>query len=451
MRFFIHSFCLSVREILMGIFNVLYIDPGTGGMLFTVLFGIFGVAIFSFRALFMKLKFLSSSDKNAKINDQKIPIAIHCENKRYWNIFEPILDEFEKKQQKIVYLTSSEDDPVFKKDYKYITAEYIGEGNKAFSRLNLLNASVLFSTTPSLDVFQWKRSKNVDCYIHIMHAAKDITMYRMYGTDHYDAFILSGELQVKQIRQLEELRGIKPRDYEICGVPYLDEMKKRVDNADPVPPHERTVLLAPSWGESGILSRFGDKLIDSLISTGYKIIVRPHPQSFASEKDMLERLMSKYNDPSKVEWNKDTDNFDVLMRSDILISDYSGVMFEFAMVFDKPIIYTDTRFDPAPYDADWIEETPWTFQILADLGPKLDESNADNIKELIDNCIEDKSYLAGREKCRNDIWAHIGESAERSADFIIKKYKEVAAKKSSAPSENKNKKHKKAVKAVKGA
>ena len=298
MRFFIHSFCLYVREILMGIFNVLYIDPGTGGMLFTVLFGIFGVAIFSFRALFMKLKFLSSSDKNAKINDQKIPIAIHCENKRYWNIFEPILDEFEKKQQKIVYLTSSEDDPVFKKDYKYITAEYIGEGNKAFSRLNLLNASVLFSTTPSLDVFQWKRSKNVDCYIHIMHAAKDITMYRMYGTDHYDAFILSGELQVKQIRQLEEMRGIKPRDYEICGVPYLDEMKKRVDNADPVPPHERTVLLAPSWGESGILSRFGDKLIDSLISTGYKIIVRPHPQSFASEKDMLERLMSKYNDPS---------------------------------------------------------------------------------------------------------------------------------------------------------
>ena len=66
----------------------------------------------------------------------------------------------------------------------------------------MLNASVLFSTTPSLDVFQWKRSKTVDCYIHIMHAAKDITLYRMFGTDHYDAFILSGEYQIKQIRTL---------------------------------------------------------------------------------------------------------------------------------------------------------------------------------------------------------------------------------------------------------
>lgn len=426
----------------------LYIDPGTGGMLFTVLFGVFGVAVFSIRALMIRMKYRVSG-QSQKISEQKIPIAIHCEHKRYWNIFEPILDEFEKKQQKIVYLTQSEDDPVFKKDYKYITPEFIGDGNKAFSKLNLLNATVLFSTTPSLDVFQWKRSKNVDCYIHIMHAAKDITMYRMYGTDHYDAFILSGELQAKQIRQMEEMRYIKPRDYEICGVPYLDEMKKRVESAPAVPEHERTVLLAPSWGESGILSRFGGKLIDSLISTGYKIIVRPHPQSFVSEKDMLDKLMSRYNDPAKVEWNKDTDNFDVLMRSDILISDYSGVMFEFAMVFDKPIIYTDTKFDPRPYDADWIEETPWTFAILPELGPELTESNADNIKELIDKSIGDSSFVSGREKARKDIWAHIGESAERSADFIIRKYNENKEKKSSVPAKakTKNRQKPKAVKA----
>ena len=421
-------------------------------MLLTVLFGIFSVAIFSLRALFLKLRYHSKRDKNAKLNDRSIPIVVHCESKRYWNIFEPILDEFEKKQQKIVYLTGSEDDPFFEKKYEYITGEYIGEGFKSFSRLNVLNASVVFSTTPSLDVFQWKRSKYVDCYIHIMHAAKDISMY---GTDHYDAFVLSGDCQVRQIRQLEEMRGIAPRDYELCGVPYLDEMKKRVDSADPVPPHERTVLLAPSWGESGILSRFGGKIIDSLTATGYKVIVRPHPQSFASEKDMLDKLMAEYSDPSKVEWNKDTDNFDVLMKSDILISDYSGVMFEFAMVFDKPVIYTDTNFDPRPYDADWIEETPWTFSILPDLGLKLTEENADNIKALIDQCIDDPSFTSGREKARNDIWAHIGEGAERTADYIIRKYNESVAKhteetSSEPPKEKKQKKPKKSAPAGEG-
>ena len=54
----------------------LYIDPGTGGMLFTILFGIFGVAVFSIRALMLKLKYRVSGDKSAKINDQKLPIVI---------------------------------------------------------------------------------------------------------------------------------------------------------------------------------------------------------------------------------------------------------------------------------------------------------------------------------------------------------------------------------------
>ena len=149
----------------MDLFKVLYIDPGTGGMLFTVLFGIFGVAIFGFRALLMKLKFSMGSDKNAKINNEKLPIVIFSDHKRYWNVFKPIADELEARKQKAVYLTCSEDDPALKAKYEYITAEFIGEGNKAFSKLNLLNASVVLSTTPSLDVFQWKRSKNVDCYI----------------------------------------------------------------------------------------------------------------------------------------------------------------------------------------------------------------------------------------------------------------------------------------------
>ena len=408
--------------------KLLYIDPGTGGMLFTVMFAMFGVLFFSLRTLIDKMKFRISGGKKAKINSEKYPLVIFSDHKRYWNTFEPIVDELEKRKQKTVFLTCSEDDPAFDKKYEYVTCEYIGEGNKAFAKLNVLNAYVVFSTTPSLDVFQWKRSKNVECYIHIMHAAKDITMYRMFGTDHYDSFILSGELQVKQIRELEKMRNLPERDYDLSGVPYLDEMKKRVDSAEAVPEHERTVLLAPSWGESGILSRFGEKLIDSLIDTGYKIIVRPHPQSFTSEKELIEKLMNKYSDPSKVTWNQDNDNFDVLMQSDILISDYSGVMFEFAMVFDKPIIYTDTHFDPRPYDADWIDETPWTFSILPSLGPELNDENAANIKELIDKCIDDKSYLEGREKARQDIWVNIGESAKRSADFICKKISECEEK-----------------------
>lgn len=412
----------------MDITQILYIDPGTGGMLFTILFGLFGVVVFSFRVLLMNMKFRMSGGKSAKINGQKIPLAIFAEHKRYWNVFEPILDELEKRKQKTVYMTCSEDDPAFGKKYEYVTVEFIGKGNKAFSRLNLLNASVLLSTTPSLDVFQWKRSKNVDYYIHIPHAPNDITLYRMFGIDHYDAILLSGEYQEKQIRQLEEKRGLKTKEIELVGIPYMDEMKKKLEASGEAEGHERTVLLAPSWGESGILSKYGDSIIDALISTGYKVIIRPHPQSFDVEKDMLERLMSKYDDPSKVEWNRDDNNFEVLRRSDILISDFSGVVFDFSLVFDKPVIFTKAKFDPAPYDAYWIEDPLWMFEILPSLGLELTDENIGNIKELIDRCIDDPSFGEGRDRARRETWVNIGEGANRAADFVIRKIDEVEKK-----------------------
>mgnify|MGYP002520385072 CR=1 FL=1 len=37
-----------------------------------------------------------------------------------------------------------------------------------------------------------------------------------------------------------------------------------------------------------------------------------------SEKEMIDRLMNKYPNSDKIQWNRDTDNFDVLSKSDIL-------------------------------------------------------------------------------------------------------------------------------------
>lgn len=412
-------------------------------MLFTILFGLFGVVVFAFRSLAMKMKFRTSTSKASAVNKNKIPIAIFTDHKRYWNVFKPITDELEARHQKAVYLTCSEDDPALSAKYEYITAEYLGEGNKAFSKLNLLNASVVLSTTPSLDVFQWKRSRNVDCYIHIPHMSNDISLYRMFGLDHYDAIIVSGEYQERQIRQLEKEREIPNKEIALCGIPYMDEMKKRFDGSDAVPAHERTVLLAPSWGESGLLSRFGEQLIDKLLSTGYKIIIRPHPQSFSSEKEIIDRLMSKYNDDTKVIWNRDNDNFNVLMESDILISDFSGVIFDFSLVFDKPVIYTNAKFDVNPYDASWIDEPLWTFSILPELGIELTDENVGDIKNLIDRCIEDSSFKKGRDKAREQTWAHIGEGTKRCVDFIMKEYNGIIEKKAAEEAELSSKKSEK--------
>ena len=111
-----------------------------------------------------------------------------------------------------MYWTASPDDPALEEKYEYIKAEFIGEGNKAFARLNLAKANVLLSTTPGLDVYQWKRSKNVDWYVHVLHAPNDAVIYRMFGLDYYDAVLLSGAYQIDQIRELEEKRNLPSKD-----------------------------------------------------------------------------------------------------------------------------------------------------------------------------------------------------------------------------------------------
>ena len=412
----------------------LYIDPGTGSMLFTILIAVIGSLIYLLRNVWMKLGVFLSGGKRGSAQKDRMPILIFSDNKRYWNTFEPICDELEKRGQEVFYWTESADDPALSRQFQHIHAECIGEGNRAYAKLNMAKAWVVLSTTPGLDVYQWKRSREVAYYVHIPHAPNDITLYRMFGLDFYDAVLLSGNYQVDQIRELEKLRNLPEKEIEIVGLPYMDEAQKRLETAEPLSKKEgRTVLVAPSWGPSAILSRYGEKMIDALLSTGYQVIIRPHPQSFSSEKELIEKLMKRYPDGDQLQWNRDNDNFDVLRRSDILISDFSGVIFDYTLVHDKPILYADTAFDNAIYDACWIEKPLWTFKVLPELGEQVTEDMLPQIKTIIDRCIENPKYQRARAAAREETWMHQGEGAVRAADYLLEKLNQIRKDETETP------------------
>ncbi len=401
---------------------VFYIDPGTGSMLFTILIGVLGACVYSLRMLFIKLRFRLSGGKVAD-SQKRIPIAIFSDDKRYWKIFQPICKELSQRGQTVVYMTASPDDPALQVEMPHFQAEFIGEGNKAFAKLNYLRADILLSTTPGLDVYQWKRSPEVGCYIHIPHAASEITLYRMFGVDYYDAVMLSGQYQEDDLRKLEALRGLPAKELVQIGIPYMDEMAARLEKSGAAPAHPRTVLLAPSWGKSALFSVYGSKIIEILQKTGYHLIIRPHPQSFVSETEMLSKLQAEFPESDTLEWNRDTDNFDVLRRSDILISDFSGVIFDFALIYDKPVIYTDPDFDLSPYDAWWLDTPLWTVGALPRIGCQLTGENISDIKQLIDTCLEDPRYAEGRRQVKAETWANPGVGAKLAADYLIAKHK----------------------------
>ena len=398
----------------------LYIDPGTGSMLFTILIGVLGAAFYSLRMLFIKLRFRIRGGK-AEGSMKKIPLVIFSDDKRYWKIFAPICRELSRRGQDVQYMTVSPDDPALQEEIPHFKAEFIGSDNRAFAKLNFLNANIVLSTTPGLDVYQWKRSKNVDFYVHIPHAASEITLYRMFGIDYYDSILLSGDYQEKDIRNLEKVRNLPAKELVKVGIPYMDEMANRFAAVGDAPQHPTTVLLAPSWGESALFSVYGSRILEVLTKTPYHIIVRPHPQSFVSEKEMLDELMKKFPESEQLEWNRDTDNFEVLRRSDILVSDFSGVIFDFTLIYDKPVIYTDPKFDVSLYDAWWLDTPLWTTTALPRIGCELTRENMEDLKGLIDACLSDPKYAQGRQEVLEETWAYRTQGAVRTADYLTQK------------------------------
>lgn len=407
----------------------LYIDPGTGSMLFSILIGVVSTLIFFGRKLAIKIAFIIHGGKADKISNTKLPYVIFSDHKRYWNVFKPVCDEFEKRKIPLTYWTASPDDPALKEQYKYITAEFIGEGNKAFAKLNMMNAGIVLSTTPGLDVYQWKKNRNVDWYVHVPHALDEMMGYHMFGLDFYDAVLLSGDFQGEYIRRLEEMRNLTQKELITVGYPPMDEQKKRLDSISKKDNTETVVLIAPSWGANAILSKFGADFLTSVQKTGFKVIVRPHPQSLTSEKEMLDNLMKQFPNSEKFEWNFDNDNFDCMNKASILITDFSGIIFDFSLLFDKPLIYADTKFDSGIYDAAWFEnEKLWRFKVLEKIGIPLKADQFNDMKSVIEKALSDTSLKAGREEVRNEAWMNRGESAKRIADYMITKNESFAQK-----------------------
>jgi len=400
-------------------FYLLYIDPGTGSALFSILIGAAATIYFLGRALIIKLKVIFLGGKAANAVSFEYPFVIYCEGKQYFNVFKPVLDEFEKRNFSLLYLTSAQDDLVFDTSWSFIKPEFIGEGNRAFARLNMLRAGICLMTTPGLDVYQLKRSKMVKHYAHILHATSDATMYRLFGIDYFDSVLLTGDYQAEDIRTLERQRNITEKKLVTVGCSYLDVYAEKIKNLPAEENHPFTVLISPSWGPSALLTRYGEKLLDPLSESDWRIIIRPHPQSKKSETETLERLQTRYKNSSNVEWDYERENIYSLKKADIMISDFSGIIFDYMFLCDKPVLYVSQNFDLCPYDADDIKHELWQFKTIKEAGIELREEDFPLITEIIKNAGDSETLRAARKEACETAWQYPGEAGKRIFEFMI--------------------------------
>jgi len=402
----------------------MYIDPGTGSMLFSIIMGAAATLYFLGWAAFLKLKTFAFGGK--ALRSVKNKFVIYGEDKRYFSLFEPILNEFERRKIPVLYLTSSEDDPFFGKKYEFVRVEFAGKGNRVYSRLNFLSADVVLSTTPSLDVFQWKRSKSVRHYSHIEHAPGGITMYRgLFMLDYYDSILLSSGIEEDDLRELERLRKLPSKEIVAVGCPYLDTYAEKLKNIRIEKSDKACIIISPTWGSDGLLALYGEKILDSLAKCDYKIIIRPHPQSKIVEKELLDKLAEKYKSAANLEWDYNPDNIYSLARADIMISDFSWIIFDYALLFGKPVLYTGENMDLRDTDAYWLKAKPICLRSFSMVARKLAAEDMPQMGEIVEETLSDKGLSAEREKAVEKFWTNRGEAGARTVDFLVKKVEQI--------------------------
>jgi hypothetical protein len=391
-----------------------YLDPGTANAVAASLFGLLASALFFSKTLYYKIK-AKITGKEYKPNKETL-IAFYSEGKAYWPYYKDILLELIKMKVHFTYYTQDLDDPAFSilplgdanADIDAFNIEYVGAKNKGYAFISKLSQPVLVTTTPNIGSKNYPIKKPPLCknLVHIYHGIASVGGYKKYSLDCFDTVILTGKEFAADILELEKKRNLKPKKLLIGGLPYLDSLIERAKSIDQAT-DGNTVLIASTWDKRGVLRTYGADLIKSIAEAGFNIIVRPHPYSYIHEADFIAGLEADFKDYKNVSFDRAIDNLKSLAKADILISDVSGVRFDFIFAFNRPVISLETDAQSKDdYDCADLDSY-WDIDVSDKLGAYVCRGDINKLPNIIKYTLAQKRNFAQDQ----EILANIGNSA----------------------------------------
>lgn len=318
-------------------------------------------------------------------------IVLFSESGQDWHQFSALVMELnEKLQHKTTYVTSDAADPGLSRVHDNYRAIVIPEGlyQTIFFQTNQSDLFVL--TMMDLDNLQLKRSLHPAHYVYLFHSMGSTHMVDHENSfDHYDSLFCTGPHQVAEIRRREELNGLPAKHLFDYGHPRLEEMiehgrdyQPQKQSGDPV-----TVLIAPTWGDSSIFNYCGRELIEILLRAGYQVIMRPHYQSNRLTPEIIALVRDKFMDHEHFEYIDRMGETGSILRSDILVCDWSAMAMEYAMGLEKPVLFIDVprRIRNPNWQELGIE--PIEMSIREHMGEILDPKSLDQAPAMIERLL----------------------------------------------------------------
>lgn len=340
--------------------------------------------------------------------------------KYYKGIIEYILDNT---NITIHYITSDYNDNIFKleKENSQIKAYYIEE-KKLITMMMKMDCDVFVMTMPDLQNYHIKRSylrKDIE-YIYIPHGMDSLNLtMRNCSMNHYDTVFVTGKYQEEEAIKTNKLYNLKNRKIFKWGYTLLDEMINDYEKTK-MSSKKKSILIAPSWQKDNIVDLCLDELLEELKNNNYNIIVRPHPQQVRHMRDKFEQMKEKFKNNKNIVIQTDFSSNDTVFNADLMITDWSGIAYEYAYTTKKPVIFIDTPMKIMNSDYKKIDVEPFNIWARNEIGKVVKVEELKKVNKVIDDMLKNqKDYSKKIEKLVKDSVYNVGNSDEVGANYII--------------------------------
>lgn len=352
-------------------------------------------------------------------------LVFYSEGSGFYKYYQGIIEYLLKNTNVTIhYITSDPQDAVFELSRKEekIKSYYIGE-KKLITLMMKLDADIVVMTMPDLDNYHIKRSyirKDIQ-YIYIPHGMDSLNMTMRTGSmDHFDTVFCTGKHQKEEIEKTESVYNLPKKNLVEWGYSLLDKMREDYSHIEQSDSSQKSILIAPSWQKDNIVDVCLEKMLDALKDKGYRITVRPHPQHVRHQPEKMEQLKERYADNDNIEIQTDFSSNSTVFKADMMITDWSGIAYEYAYTTCKPVLFVNTPMKIMNPEYEKIGVEPINIWMREKIGRVIEPENVGEIATVV------SAMLAGYQDYHDKIAAfvqeyvyHLGYSSEVGAKYII--------------------------------
>ena len=357
-------------------------------------------------------------------------LVVYSEDAGSWPHLGPIVRELTQRGQRVTFVTSSEREPLLQGpvegvDPALVQAICVGEGAARTAWFMALDCKVLLMTMPDLETLHIKRSRAATVhYVYVFHSMVSTHMiYRPDAFDHVDTVFCVGPQHRREIRARETAAKLPAKRLISHGYARLETIRAEIGaqtraiRAADAPLH---VLVAPSWGPTGLLELHADALVGTLLAAGFRVTLRPHPMTSRSHARLIADVMARHG-CDRLELDQDMRSRASLLASDVMISDWSGAALEYAFGLERPVLFVDVprKVRNDGYATLGIE--PLEVAIRSEVGAVVAADALETIPAQVRALCADPSAFATRiAAARERTVDNLGSSAVVAADELLR-------------------------------